>query len=1056
MHLTHADPLGPRYASDEEALFQLSLLYLQNVTHSAGCKAEPCTFATATISFTPPPSPPASPERKEPDSLPFTGLSPCHEESDECSEVVKSMAKVVGAISKHLLVCGDEVGDELDAWRLVESYARDRVAQCATPLTRQCSSPHWLTAEDTTLIFQDTVASPLSAMPSNAALKSFLTPVEKGLLCGYTLGDRLGEGGFGTVYKAMDPGGTVFAVKVMPVRSDTDTMLARQEYSILKMLGHRNIVKVWECKINRCSAEIVMTYWTQGSINHQIKEFGALSELTIKRYLIQLLNGLNYLHKCGVIHGDIKPQNMLVDSTGAVALTDFGLCSTKEIAEAADGLKGMTVKGTVHYLSRSVCMGRSSSEQADIWAMGCSVLEMARLLTPWKHTYEHISQLIFSVTRDATLNPLKSVPMELRVQYSESFFDFVGLCFSPETSEIVLELSEQSGAVPPPPYGSNEDLSCDVLVNHVFFGASNPHITQKPKIVRQLQSGSVALFPSRENEVTHPHNVHAVGSWHQIIADDSPANLASPYDFDICVKKAGATDSETYSSAGEYQAYPHRFRPAYTLLSKLGRSNEPTFTEELVRLVPNVVLTPPLSLARDDETIIINAKEIQRIADSDAHFDAGSEWVNVPYPTDVNAEKVYGEKEFKISVREVKWLVQSTHVETTEDFDRKFLEALTALVRGHSQGLNEAKFQEQYLKNCAFWALYRSVPLTQLGTETVPDLGEVMRQRKKFDDESKPYYVESRLQWEAASRKAFTDMAEDVNEEVLSWRRDVQSSTFEYGFPSSASAKAALEQSPAELCGSLCLSQQGYFLVEGCYNEAAQSYSYCQLTEKTPVPVTFLSATGIDFSDDQVRMSEMPRYFKRISEDNEDPIFSGFLALGEYKLLQRMKGKYRSIFLSAKHHRARHPSMLPMGLGVFLRGIDSGDRERIWEVYLKSQFELLCEEEWGFHTYYLSVGPPGSPLRDLAERVLEGVQRTSGALRCNVLLHCCDAKFLAVEIAKKGLRSAILNPSDINTLLLGLAGGSWERGRYSYYSGEQDMCAHSTAVLAHANIVNSI
>ena len=1128
-------------------------------------------------------------------------------------EVRRRVARTLEEVGASLLEAGGAglLTDDVQAWRAASEYAARRLRESEPPPDEDqvmemvgCaesigSSPPYSEDDGDDVLFQDSLGGSVPTPKAQhqqpqlrgSGSESCLvrTHSRDRAVHGYVLGEKLGRGAFGTVWKAMDPGGTLYALKQMDLRSDADTQAAQLEYSILKMLNHRNVVKVWECRITRHTAEIVMTYWTQGSIYSLVQEFGALSDLTMKRYLLQLLSGLEYLHSCGIVHGDIKPQNMLVDSAGAVALTDFGLCTNSLAAKNQDAMTG-GLKGTLHYLSRSLCLGTSHTVDSDVWAMGCSVLDMLTCLGPWRTRVPSLPRIVVLLSADTSTNPLTVFLEEAgdaAAKLPPLLRSFVALCFHTETmcDEIPEDVSggDNDGegawlarslmrtAIPSPPYQA-PGVSCRTLLSHPFFKASEdgdasaepadagdekrlsadadgdaaaeaqPQSRCEEKVVRRrLHSGEVTVFLAgfqfeaetadpgvvpvaaadsapgdaesgaaaavaaaaaaaapidvgatygrllAQEEARRAARVAAMGDEEErlaaaadptllvadaydravadsLVGDGSAADVASPYDFDLVVKRAGATPAQTFCNTGEkHTQYPVRLRPAYTLLSKLGRRTDPEARREFMRLAPNIVLEPSLMENRQEEVVVeLSAAEIDKVAARDGS-DPSVDYMARASPP-VSAAEVYGEKAFRITVRELKWLASSLHITTTDDFDVKFIKSLSGIILAGAQGCQRwgrrtgagvLDGQAQYERNCVFWSFLRAVNVM-----CVSDVGKNLRLEEAMDllesrtvkDLDNRYFAESKTRWVEAATEAFTGenmrRMGRVAVRIRDWRRDVQAATFAYGFPTSAAAKASLDQSLSELCGSLCVSQMGYFLVEGRYDTEKDAHSYSQLTEKTPLPVAFLSATGIDFSDKHTRQSELPKYFKHVGGGK----YEGFLQLGELRLQHRLKDKYRSIFAAATHHGSRHLSMLPMGLGVFLHGMPPCDKQAIIVAYLRAQCELLCEEDWGFHTYYLSVGPPRSEMRRVAEAVLAETTARRGALRCNVLLHSCDAKYLAVELARRGQHAAVLNPSDPSTLLLGLAGSTWEVGRYHYYTGEQDMYAHSTAVLAHGNI----
>ena len=239
------------------------------------------------------------------------------------------------------------------------------------------------------------------------------------------------------------------------------------------------------------------------------------------------------------------------------------------------------------------------------------------------------------------------------------------------------------------------------------------------------------------------------------------------------------------------------------------------------------------------------------------------------------------------------------------------------------------------------------------------------------------------------------------------------------------------------MCTSVCISQHGYYFVDGTGD------TMNQIAPLTPDTVVFLSAPGLDFCTDSTTRLEMPKYFEPVDGTTDQSElhtrYRGFKEGGEELLRKRVKNLYRVIFTSAKIQGVKNPSMLPMGLGVFLFNVNKADHDGVKEAYFSAQFELLSEEDWGFETYWLNPAQH----KATAERLLESDKYN---FKCNVAIHGKDAKFLAVEMAKERMKPAVLNPSDCIAVMQGLIGYYWEIGRGDRYVGEEDLVATSTGV----------
>ena len=155
-------------------------------------------------------------------------------------------------------------------------------------------------------------------------------------------GNLLGKGAVGSVYLGMVEGsGLLMAVKVIELgelekQDPKDAENFKHELELMQTFKHENIVRYYGCDHDRDSntLNIYLEYVPGGSLASLIKRFGCLAEETIRHYTRQVLQGLKYLHDCGIVHRDIKGDNILAGDDGTVKLADFG-CS-KQLNELVD------------------------------------------------------------------------------------------------------------------------------------------------------------------------------------------------------------------------------------------------------------------------------------------------------------------------------------------------------------------------------------------------------------------------------------------------------------------------------------------------------------------------------------------------------------------------------------------------------------------------------------------------------------------------------------------------------------------------------------------------
>lgn len=186
-------------------------------------------------------------------------------------------------------------------------------------------------------------------------------------------GGLLGRGSFGTVYEAISHDGFFFAVKeiFMDQGSSKQSILQiEQEVSLLSRLQHENINQYYGTDRRDGKLYIFLELVTQGSLASLYRKY-RFQDSQVSAYTRQILNGLSYLHQRNILHRDIKCANILVDSNGCVKLADFGLAKEIDLLIQAN-----SCKGSVYWMAPEVARAMPHGPPADIWSLGCTVLEM--------------------------------------------------------------------------------------------------------------------------------------------------------------------------------------------------------------------------------------------------------------------------------------------------------------------------------------------------------------------------------------------------------------------------------------------------------------------------------------------------------------------------------------------------------------------------------------------------------------------------------------------------------------------------------------------------------
>ena len=213
----------------------------------------------------------------------------------------------------------------------------------------------------------------------------------------WSCGELIGAGAFGRVYMGMNlESGELMAVKQVSMsecevsRREDHVRALENEVAVLRRLRHVNIVRYLGTERTDDTLNIFLEYVPGGSIHSLLVKFGSFGESVVRRYTRQILNGLHFLHKNQIVHRDIKGANILVDNTGVVKLADFG--ASKQIANLVtldDNIK--SIKGTPFWMAPEVIRQTGHGRQADVWSVGCTVIEMATGKAPWSQFTNQVS-----------------------------------------------------------------------------------------------------------------------------------------------------------------------------------------------------------------------------------------------------------------------------------------------------------------------------------------------------------------------------------------------------------------------------------------------------------------------------------------------------------------------------------------------------------------------------------------------------------------------------------------------------------------------------------------
>jgi len=248
-------------------------------------------------------------------------------------------------------------------------------------------------------------------------------------------GQLIGKGTYGRVYLGMNATtGEFLAVKEVEVnphaakgdRNKMREMVAAldQEIDTMQHLDHVNIVQYLGCERKETSISIFLEYISGGSIGSCLRKHGKFEESVVSSLTRQTLSGLAYLHREGILHRDLKADNILLDLDGTCKISDFGISKKTDNIYGND--KSNSMQGSVFWMAPEVIrsQGEGYSAKVDIWSLGCVVLEMFAGRRPWSK--EEAVGAIYKIAN----GEMPPIPDEVRETISPLAIAFMLDCFT--------------------------------------------------------------------------------------------------------------------------------------------------------------------------------------------------------------------------------------------------------------------------------------------------------------------------------------------------------------------------------------------------------------------------------------------------------------------------------------------------------------------------------------------------------------------------------------------------------------------------------------------------
>ncbi|XP_016735407.2 serine/threonine-protein kinase BLUS1 isoform X7 [Gossypium hirsutum] len=322
----------------------------------------------------------------------------------------------------------------------------------------------------------------------------------------YKLLEEIGYGASATVYRAIYlPFNDVVAIKCLDLdRCNSNLDDIRREAQTMSLIDHPNVIRAYCSFVVDRNLWVVMPFMSEGSCLHLMKIAypDGLEEPAIGSILKEALKALDYLHRQGHIHRDVKAGNILLDNNGTVKLADFGVSAC--MFDAGDRQRSRnTFVGTPCWMAPEVLQpGSGYNSKADIWSFGITALELAHGHAPFSK-YPPMKVLLMTIQ-----NAPPGLDYDRDKKFSKSFKEMVAMCLVKDqtkrpTAEKLLKHSFFKHAKPP-------ELSLKKLFSDL------PPLWNRVKALQLKDAAQLALkkMPSAEQEaLSQSEYQRGVSAW---------------------------------------------------------------------------------------------------------------------------------------------------------------------------------------------------------------------------------------------------------------------------------------------------------------------------------------------------------------------------------------------------------------------------------------------------------------------------------------------------------------------------------------------------------------
>uniref|UniRef100_A0AAZ3P5Y4 non-specific serine/threonine protein kinase n=1 Tax=Oncorhynchus tshawytscha TaxID=74940 RepID=A0AAZ3P5Y4_ONCTS len=221
----------------------------------------------------------------------------------------------------------------------------------------------------------------------------------------YEFLETLGKGTYGKVKKAIERSGRMVAIKSIrkeKIQDEQDLVHIRREIEIMSSLNHPYIITIYEVFENKDKIVIVMEYASRGDLYDYISEKQRISEREARHFFRQIVSAVHYCHRNGIVHRDLKLENILLDGKGNIKIADFGLSNLYRGDEYLQ-----TFCGSPLYASPEIVNGRPyKGPEVDTWSLGVLLYTLVHGAMPFDgQNYKNLVQQISTGNYRKPTNP---------------------------------------------------------------------------------------------------------------------------------------------------------------------------------------------------------------------------------------------------------------------------------------------------------------------------------------------------------------------------------------------------------------------------------------------------------------------------------------------------------------------------------------------------------------------------------------------------------------------------------------------------------------------------